>query len=156
MENPVKPKTRPWLKQLAGHSFFCGGHFGFAQVEGKSFEIPPVSQWYWARVSRLILFSVWNPQFSLYPKSRARQITMQGRMALLPGAVAQPNHSTITRGVCQAPGAQVPPKTTLRMGTKNLYLEKKRLLRPLPSQMTQITLGYTHIRATKDVYPSWG
>lgn len=77
-------------------------------------------------------------------------------MAILPRAVAQPEHSTITHGICKATGAQVPPKTTLRL-PKNLFGGKKKihqaiqmhslgyehyiLVRPLKSHQAAFTLG---------------
>lgn len=50
---------------------------------------------------------------------------MQGRMAILPGAVAQTGHNTC--GVCKATGAQVPLKTTLRVDTKNFFGGQKKI-----------------------------
>lgn len=51
---------------------------------------------------------------------------MQGRMAILLRAVAQPEHSTITCGVWKATSAQVPPKTTLLLHSKDGFQKKKK------------------------------
>lgn len=61
-------------------------------------------------------------------ESKVRLISMQGKIAIFPEAVAQPEHSTIIDGVCKAIGGQVPLKTTPRMGTKDCNLKKEESL----------------------------
>lgn len=97
------------------------------KLKGKIVRV--LQSWGDTSFSRLVLSSVWNPWLTLYPKSEAWQITTQGRLAILTGAVAPPEHNTITCSLCKATDDQVPIKitqTTSKVGGQELVLKNQK------------------------------